>query len=339
VIFPSNQPWDPASNLRAWSIAPYLEKLGWRVVLIPEPLSLNQRRRILQLETPDVVLLQQTRHPLNQPRLYAPFPCVLDADDADYLDPKHHDRIVQCAQDAAAVIGGSRFVAKCLGNHNTSSHVLWTCTPNPNGSPRIPPDKRLPVVAWAHASPLGYVHEAKFIQSVMTEVCRRTTCIFWLFGTSEADAGSWFKPIRDAGGTCEAIPSLPYEGYLEKVSEAAVGLQPVSNASEFSRGKSFGKLLAYLGGQVAVVASDAVDHPLFFRQWQNGVLVQEEVLEWADAVVRLLENTELRRNIALAGWADFHQRLTSNIFADRLASILKSVVVKSDQHAEYAKLK
>lgn len=328
VIFPSNQPWDAASNLRAWLIAPELERLGWRVILVPEPLSLSQRHRILRLEKPDVLLLQQTRNPLNQPHLYPSFPCVLDADDADYLDPKHHARIVRCAEDAAAVIGGSRFVAQCLGRHNAVSHVLWTCTPKPTHPPAVPPDQRSPVVAWAHASPLAYPHEAEFIQRVMIEVSRRTPCTFWLFGTTEAEAQAWFVPVRAAGGTCVAIAPMAYDAYLAKVAEAGVGLQPVSLHNEFSQGKSFGKLLAYLAGQVAVVASDAVDHPVFFRAWENGVIVADEVPAWADAIVRLLEDPSLRTRVALAGWNDFHDRLTSEVFARLLDPVLRAAATR-----------
>ncbi len=307
-------------------MAPSLRQRGWRVVVVPAPLSLKQRLRILRLEQPDVVLLQQTRHPLNEAHLYVGYLCILDADDADYLDPRHQMRIARCAQDAAAVVGGSRFVARCLGQHNENAHVLWTCTPRPLRLPVTPPEARAPIVAWAHVSPLDYPHESAFMQEVMRAVCARTRCIFWLFGTKEDEAREWFKPVRQAGGVCVAIPAMPYDAYLAKVSEAAVGLQPVSAKNEFSRGKSFGKILAYLSGQVAVVASRAVDHPLFFRDGQNGLLPVEQVEDWADAVVQLLEDSSLRRQIAIAGWEDFHTRLTTDVFAARLDHILRSTV-------------
>lgn len=191
VIFPSSQAWSASSNLRAWLVAPELERLGWRALVVPEPLSLAQRQRILRQERPDIVLLQQTRHPLNQPALYRPYPCVLDADDADYLDPRHHERIVRAATAAAAVIGGSRFVASCLGKHNPHSHVLWTGTPRPVAPPPVPPSQRAPVVAWAHATPLAYPREADFVQAVMTRVMHRKPCHFWLFGATEVGASEW----------------------------------------------------------------------------------------------------------------------------------------------------
>jgi hypothetical protein len=331
VVFPSNQPWDAASNLRAWLVAPELERLGWRVIVVPQALTLAQRHRILRLERPDVILIQQTRNPLNEPRLYPAYPCVVDADDADYLDPRQHDRIVRAATDAAAVIGGSRFVTECLGRHNASAHVLWTCTPAPESPPLTPPGQRGQIVSWAHASPLGYKHEAQFMQNVMTEVCAQTPCEFWLFGTNEADAVGWFRPIRQAGGSCVALPPMSYTDYLAKVAESAVGLQPISLESEFSKGKSFGKLLAYLSGEVAVVAANTVDHPLFFRNGQNGFLADENVFDWANAIVRLLEDKELRTRVAAAGRADLSSRLTTAVFARLLDPILRAAAVKGSQ--------
>jgi hypothetical protein len=248
---------------------------------------------------------------------------VLDADDADYLDPRHHERIAECAADAATVVGGSRFVAECLGRHNPRAHVLWTSTPRPDRAPPVPPSARGRVVAWAHASPLGYHHEAEFIRNVMVEVNRRSPCTFWLFGTTEAQASDWFAPIRAAGGTCEAIPPLSYPEYLERVARAAVGLQPVSPEHEFGQGKSFGKLLAYLSGQVAVVASNAVDHPRFFRHGHNGMLPAHTVEAWASSIVTLVDDVEKRAAVAQAGWDDFQGRLSTDVFAKLLDPILR----------------
>jgi len=325
VIFPTNQPWDPASNLRAWLVAPELEKLGWRVVVVPEPLSLAQRKRVLDFERPDVVFIQQTRNVLNEPRFYAPYPCVLDADDADYLDTRSqvHERIVRAATDAKAVVGGSRFVASCLANHNANAHVLWTSTPKRDVAWRVAPEEREPIIAWAHASPLAYHREAEFVQRVMIAVSSRTRATFWLFGTTESAAQPWFAPIRDASGVCVAIPPLEYSAYLERVAEAAVGLQPVDTTNEFSRGKSFGKLLAYLAGEVAVVASNAVDHPRFFRDGETGMLPAHDVDAWATAIVTLLTDRELRGRIARAAHAKFSARLTSDVFAKLLDPILR----------------
>jgi hypothetical protein len=323
VIFPTNQPWEASSNLRAWLVAPQLRALGWRVVIAPQPLTLSQRRRLVRREKPDVILLQQTRHLLNQPRFYEPVPCVLDADDADFLDPRHQERIAECARTAAIVVGGSRFVAQGLGQYNRNTRVIWTGTPRELSPPGPPPADRGPIVAWAHATPLTYPSEARFVQSVMIEVFRQRPCTFWLFGTNEAEAQDWFAPLRAHGGTCVAVPPMSYEDYLHKVSEAAIGLQPIAPDNPFSRGKSFGKLLAYLSGRVAVVASNAVDHPLFFRHGENGMLPGESVEAWAQAIVSLLDDPQRRVRIALQGRQDFDHRLTTDVFARLLDPVLR----------------
>ena len=327
VVFPSNQPWDPASNLRAWLMAPALRQRGWRVVVVPAPLTLRHRQLIVAREQPDVIFIQQTRHPLNRPHLYSPIPCVLDADDADYVDERYQDMIAQAADDAAAVIGGSRFVAGCLGRHNASSHVIWTCTPWKSNLPAPDPMDRSPIVAWAHGDPLAYPHEAALVRSVMTQVGSRSMCSFWMFGTHESrEVAEWFRPLRLAGVTCTAIPPLRYPQYLATVSKAAIGLQPVCAENPFSQGKSFGKVLAYLSGAVTVVASNSVDHPLFFADGHNGRVLPEDAATWADAIVELLENPQKRAEMGMAGHMDFRRRLTMEVFARKLDGVLTKAI-------------
>jgi len=327
VIFPGGPRRSSSSYLRAWILGDELERQGWRALVVPEVLSLAQRRRIVRLEQPDVILLQQTRHPLNQPSLYAPIPCVIDADDGDHMDPRHSERIARWVGEAAAVVGGSRFVANWMAQHcKGPARVIWTCTPRAATASKTPPAEREPIVAWAHDTPLGYPHEAELMQKVFIGVAQRTRAIFWLFGTQEEEASGWFAPIRAAGGTCVAVPRVPYEQYLEKVAEAAVGLQPVCLESEFCRGKSFGKVLAYLNGQVANVASNNVDHPLFFRHGENGYLVENTVEDWVDAIVKLLEDRQHRQDVALAGYRDFEQRFGYEVFGRLMIDVFKLVM-------------
>ena len=329
IVFPNNQPWESSANLRAWKVAKELEKLGWRVIVVPQPLSLSQRQRIVRLEKPNVILMQQFLHPLNRPQLYSPIPCVIDTDGAEFLDPRWSSVIFDSAHRAQALVCGSNFVADSLRPHNPSTHVIWTGSPEAARPPKTRPASREPIVAWAHATPLKYPIEAALMQSVMVEVSRRVRCTFWLFGTDEDQAGTWLAPIRAAGGQCVAISPLPYEAYLEKVSEAAVGLMPVCTEHDFSRGKSFGKVLAYLAGQTAVVATDAVDHPLFFHSRQNGFLVNNSVAEWTDAIVELLSDLPLRQAVGEAGWNDFNRRLTTKVFAEMLDPILREAELAS----------
>jgi glycosyltransferase involved in cell wall biosynthesis len=94
----------------------------------------------------------------------------------------------------------------------------------------------------------------------------------------------------------------------------------------YSQGKSFGKVLAYLSGQVAVVASCEAEHPVFFKHRVNGMLIGNSVEEWAQSICELVSDLELRESIARRGNADFLSRLTTPTFAARLDEVLKSVV-------------
>jgi hypothetical protein len=68
---------------------------------------------------------------------------------------------------------------------------------------------------------------------------------------------------------------------VRSLGSFAVGLHPVCTNHAFSLGKSFGKLLAYLAADVAIVTSNAVDHPLFFTDGVNGTLVGDDLEAWA----------------------------------------------------------
>jgi hypothetical protein len=116
---------------------------------------------------------------------------------------------------------------------------------------------------------------------------------------------------------------MGYDQYIERVSEAAVGLQPICVENKFSRGKSFGKVLAYLAGQVAVVATDAVDHPLFFTDKTIGILSENAVESWATNIVSILRNPEVRAQIARKARQKFDCTMTTAYFAELLDPILR----------------
>ena len=330
AIAPSMSHWDPASNLRAWQMAPELRRLGWRVMLLAPEAPLCERRLALRMWRPDVLLLQQSRHPLNRPRLYPGVTCVFDQDDADYLDERIRGEIIGCCEGSARVIAGSRAVADMLRQHNPNVDVIWTSTPIParDAGVCVPPSKREPIVAWAHSSPFHYPAEMAYVQRVMTMVAReRPGAQFWLFGCQDqARAAAYLAPFEAAGVRCKAWPYMPYAEYLGVVARTAVGLQPVCiQEAPYSQGKSFGKVLAYLAGGVPVVASNNVEHPLFFESGRNGFLVDNED-DCARSVLELLNDAALRDRIADAATKDFRARLSTAATARQLSDSLAKAV-------------
>jgi glycosyltransferase involved in cell wall biosynthesis len=167
----------------------------------------------------------------------------------------------------------------------------------------------------------------------MIDLSRRTRFTFRLYGTrdrwgrrSAEWADRYVAPIRDAGANIELIPLLEYEEFLRSLESVAVGLQPVCPENEHSRGRSFGKILAYLTSGAAVVASNAVDHPLFFRSGENGIMVENDAALWTEACASLLQDPALRARIAAAGRIDLGLRLVASSAAEKLDAVLLRVI-------------
>ncbi len=213
---------------------------------------------------------------------------------------------------------------------------MWTCTPR-TSTPRRNLEGD-PIVTWAHASPLQYPLEAAFIQQVIARVNQTRATRFRLFGTTEHEAAAWLAPLRAQGAQVDVVPPVPYQQYLERVAECAVGLQPISPEHEFAQGKSFGKLLAYLAGQVAVVASRAVDHPRLFCHGVNGMLPEHTVEAWASDILFLLDHPERRQNMAQLAWSDFQRRLTTERFAELMDALLRHAAGLPLSHQHQANL-
>jgi glycosyltransferase involved in cell wall biosynthesis len=336
VIFLSDSQTGFPGDLRGVRIARHLRRLGWRAFAVHPGLDLDQRRRLLLAERPDVVLLQQSRHPLNRPRLYEEYPCVFDADDADFLDPRCTDAVVECVSESRAAIAGSRFLANEFRKYNPNVRVVWTGT-YVQSVPKRPVnnEEAVPTVAWAHSGPLGYPDEARLVREIVLELVKSTRFTFRLYGVQDQDPPvrqaihEYLAPIRAAGIKVETFRPMPYRAFIESLSGASVGLHPVCLENEYSQGKSFGKLLAYLAADVPIVTTDAVDHGLFFRDRVNGILVSNDVSEWADSCHQLLTDPELSARLVARARRDFLRRLTTERASELVDQTLRSVVAET----------
>ena len=322
--------WSGSSgDLRAKALEPEIAKFGWRLIGLSPRLSLSQRRRFLALDRPEVIFLQQSRHPLNRPRYYPGIPCVFDADDSDFLDPNCIDQVIECCRESVVITAGSRFLAESFRPYNPNVSIVWTCSylhPSPTARPV---DEREPVVTWASASPMRFPEEAKLVREVLLRLAQRSKFSFRLYGVGPADRASveeYLEPIRKAGVATEVFAPMPYEQFVRSLESASVGLHPVCMSNPFSRGRSFGKLLAYLVAGVSIVTSDVVDHPLFFRDGVTGMLVDDDVEKWTDRCERLLADPGLRGRMAEAARVDFEGRLTTERAAELVAGQLNRAV-------------
>ena len=117
---------------------------------------------------------------------------------------------------------------------------------------------------------------------------------------------------------------MPYDRFLCALDDVAVGLSPICPETPFSRGKSFGKVLAYLDRGVPVIASDEADHSLFFTPG-TGIIGNDPAL-WAEAVEGLLGDAAARQAMADAGHAALCARLSTAAAARQVDRLLRGLI-------------
>lgn len=313
-----------SSLLRIYAVSAALRHLRWKTAVLPATLTLNQRWRLLSRFAPDFVVMQGARHALNRPGLYPGYRIVYDMDDADFHLPHLAELVSEAMGGVELVLAGSRYVADWCSAQRVPARVVWTGTP-PSRGQSTAQAQRGPVVAWAQSAPVDYVEERAFVADVMARVsARRPDVRLRLFGRKPEDDMGILAPFETAGVAVEWLPMMPYPRFLRALESAAVGLSPICTGSPFSRGKSFGKVLAYLDRRVPVVASDEADHALFFTR-DTGILSNDPTV-WADEIVRLLADPGARQAMADAGAGALRERLSVEAAARHVDRALRMLL-------------
>ena len=317
-----------AALLRIWRMAGAIRAFGWRSLVLPPRLTLAQRRRILGALSPDVVVMQGARHALNRPALYPGVPIVFDMDDADFHLAHLAGPVCRAMPQVAAVSAGSVYVADwCRAAGAPLARVIWTGAPV---SARRPAGQGRPVLAWAQTRPMTYLREADLVRRVTARIAARRreegreAVTLRLFDRRSGDDPAFAESFRAPGLAVDWRPALPYGRFLEALGDASVGLAPLCPETPFSRGKSFGKVLAYLDARVPVIGSDACEHGAFFTPAMATISNDEEA--WVEAACRLLDDPGLRRMQADAAFEAFRARLSTEAAARDLAALLSEVV-------------
>lgn len=318
--------------LRIHNVAGALGPLGWRCLVLPWRLSLAQRRRFLATLAPDVVVMQGARHPLNRPVLYRGLTIVYDMDDADFHLDHLAGPVRQAMPDVRLVTAGSAYIAQwCREAGAGEARVVWTGTPV-SPRPRPPQALRPPVMAWAQTRPMTYVREAALVREAAARIAaRRPGVILRLYDRRAGDDPGFAESFAAPGLTVEWCEKARYSDYLASFDDVALGVAPLCPETPFSRGKSFGKVLAYLDRKVPVIASDAGEHGGFFSA-ATGV-VTNDLDRWSAAAAGLLDAADQRQAMADAAFLEFRARLTTDAAASRLDTLLRQAAGIADRAA------
>ena len=325
IVFLPSRGRSQSSLLRIFNIATALRANGWRTLVLPWTLTLAQRHRFLRMTRPDALVMQGARHELNRPALYRDIAIVYDMDDADFHLQHLAQPVRSAMSEVSAVIAGSEYVADWCRNAGAPFvHVVWTGTP-PSRNPAPPQSTRPPVVAWAQTRPMTYTREAELVRSVMNKLAAcRPDVTLRLYDRQPDDDPGFAETFRGNGYEVQWRRTESYSNFLLSLNDVAVGLAPLSFDSPFSRGKSFGKVLAYLDRGVPVIASDAADHSRLFTP-DSAVITNNSDL-WVISLDELLGSSEKRESMARAAGQLFTQQLTTQAAATQVDSVLRRVL-------------
>lgn len=320
LFFPSTGP-EGAALLRAYNVADALVDLGWQTAVIPPEFSAAQRTRAMHRFQPDAVVLQSCRHHLNRAENFAGQTVILDLDDADfYLGEDRRDVLTAVLARAKGVICGSRFIRDWFAEQGAETSIVWTGTPV-SMAQRKPHQSRGRLVVWAQSHPEDYVKEFDFVAEILCDAATQTAPFEARFYGVENEDHPNLKRLRAAGVAVQLLPMLGYADYLRSLEDAAVGLSPIMPANPFSRGKSFGKILAYLDAKVPVICSDEADHALFF-DGKNGVVTNDPET-WVGRLVGLLDEAAQRQAMADRAHESFRKRLSLAVAARHVDAALR----------------
>lgn len=325
VMFPCSNIFLASSRERVYNLGKYLRQLGWRLIIVPPQLELSQRRRILFLEKPDILLIQKGRHPLNYPQLYQASHIVFDLDDADFLDPAQTQQVIDCCRDSELIICGSQFVADYCRQYNSNIEIVWSGM-DLEFRNYPPSSQRQPIVAWGTSDAIGYDREREFLVKIMIELRKKTDFEFWIYGvTNFQSIAKDVEHLKQNHIPTKLFPLLSLNQYHDSLERVAVGLHAVQDSNSYSLGKSFGKINSYMQCGVPILVQNRLDYPNFFKDGHNGMLA-DSIQEWVDKAYQLLVDPQLRDNITHQARLDFENRLSSRAIAHRIDRILTSVI-------------
>lgn len=253
-------------------------------------------------------------------------PLVFDLDDAlweSYVSPTHGRLAMLLKMPgkthtlfklATRVVAGNQYVADYAKRFNTNVSVVPSVVDTQIFKPlEQKPDNRLPVVGW-----IGSHSTRQHLEPVLPALAAAARrCRFRLL-------------IVGAGQRVE-VPGFEVENRqwrldteVQCFQELDIGLYPL-NADNWSIGKSAFKAVQYGAVGIPTVGSPVGAVSSIIEDGVNGFLASTPD-EWADSVVRLVQDPDLRRQMGTRARTLVESDYSTRTWAPRLAGLLRKTV-------------
>lgn len=125
------------------------------------------------------------------------------------------------------------------------------------------------------------------------------------------------------------VTSIPWseETEAQDIAQCDIGIMPLPD-EPWERGKCGLKLIQYMACGLPVVASPVGANLDIVQQGVHGFLASTDQ-EWATALETLIQNSDLRTQMGLAGRRRVEQHYALQVTAPKFAHLLESVVAKA----------
>jgi glycosyltransferase involved in cell wall biosynthesis len=229
---------------------------------------------------------------------------------------KYGGSIEKVLRGCVHVIAGNRILAEYASRYNSNVSIFPTVVDCNRYKFRLP-DAHLqgPVtIGW-----MGSRSTAPYLAAVAAALRR----------VAEANPGRVrfrFFGFPDCKLDLADFASLPFrlETELEDLRSIDVGIMPMPD-TEWTRGKCAFKAIQYMAAGIPGVSSPVGITPEVVMHNVNGFLASS-LDEWFQALHRLVNEPELRRQIALAGRKTVEESYSVQVWGPRLASLFTDLV-------------
>lgn len=123
------------------------------------------------------------------------------------------------------------------------------------------------------------------------------------------------------------VPHMPYKDFKRYLGTEGfdIGLAPLTDMG-FSKYKYFNKYIEYTLAGIPAIYSDCPLYRLVIQDGYNGILTDNSKEGWTDALSRMIDNAELRRDLIKNAQKHLYENFQGNAVLDKLVKDIPEFV-------------
>lgn len=243
---------------------------------------------------------------------------VFDFDDAIFLRRKKRtDRMLKISD---VVIVGSHFLAEYAQKYNGNVYIVPTAIDTDKFKPAYLERKAEFKIGWV-GDGKTYQDDLIMLKKPLISLARTHNIMFEIIGTKDC------PKLKEAYKKCkhlkvEMIDWMEPDKMPLELTTFDVGVYPLLD-NEWNKGKCGLKALEYMSTGIAAVCSNIGENKYFIKDGKDGLLARTSD-EWETKLRVLIENNQLKEQIAINGRKTVEEKYSIHVAGEKLAEILKN---------------